>query len=119
MQLPGLLGTVRFLHRLRNVKSFVGSSLVSSGHNILRKTKVFSEVGQTLRGEEEVLVSPVVNFSDISSGKERLHEHQGLEIGHIDLRVGLLESILLHNNNTLFKEVREDENSVFFSDEHF
>ena len=112
-----LLGAVLLLDFL--LDGSIGSSLVRGRHDIFGESQVFSKVIEAFGGQEEVLVSPVVNFSDIASGEKRLHEHQDLEVGHLDVGVRPLELVLLDHKNTLFKEVGKDGNSVFFPDEHF
>jgi hypothetical protein len=76
-------------------------ALKSSGDNLLRETKILTEVLDTSVGQEPVVVAPVEGGSDETLGGQGLHQLHNIQVGDVDLGMNA-KGVLACNANTLY-----------------
>lgn len=92
---------------------------VGSGNNLSGKSKVSSQILDTLSSKVYVVVLPVEGNTNESPGLKRFHEHENLEVGgSLNVGVGRGDSVLLYNKNTLTEEVLVNCDTVGLGDKH-
>ena len=90
-----------------------------SGHNLVGKSQICSEVFNSRICQVAVVVLPAESDTDVLSGFQGLHQHEDFQVGRsLDLRMSGSLGVLLDNANSLLEEVAEDSNAVFLGDEH-
>ena len=103
---------------ITSLRSLVGL-LVGSRNNFGGKSKVRTEVFDTLVGEVAVVVLPREGNTDVFLGCKRLHQHKNLQVARsLDVGVLLGLGVFLDDADSLLEEVRVDSDTVFFGDPH-
>ena len=85
-----------------------GGFFEGGGDSVGRNVEVFTEVVNSLVGEEIVVPLPRELVLDEASGLERLHNLDNVEVGDFDLCMLLQSQFLVAAQDALFEEVRVD-----------
>ncbi len=89
------------------------------GNDLGGQGQVSPEVLNALGGEVDVVVLPAECDLDVAPALEGLHKVEDLEVrASLNVGIGGGHGVLLHDENSLSEEVREDGNAVGLKDKH-